>query len=105
MYLLSLTNLYSAPPSLTFLSKPTLQACSTRFTKGTTYLANKAFSVATKPDLAIYYHRAVFCPVHSTFITETNNGNFSTWPGLTAEMIAKHLPKSLAAAKDHAKIF
>ena len=60
MYLLSLTNPHSAPPHLTFLSTPTLQACSTRFNKGTKKLANTAFSMATKPDLAMYYHRAVF---------------------------------------------
>ena len=60
--------------------------------------------MAMKPDLAIYYHRAVFCPVPSTLITETNNGNFSTWPGLTAELISRHLPKSLATAKGHAKL-
>ena len=60
--------------------------------------------MAMKPDLARYYHRAVFWPVPSTFITAINNGNFCTWPGLTAELIAKHLPKSLATAKDHAKL-
>ena len=62
MYLLSLTNLHSVPSSHTFPSTPTLQACSTRFNKGTKYLANTAFSMATKPDLAMYYHRAVFLP-------------------------------------------
>ena len=104
MYLLSLTNLHSAPPSFTFPSTPKLQSCSTRFTQDTTYLANNAFSMAAKPDLAIYYHRAAFCPAPSTFITEINNRNFSTWPGLTEELIAKHLPKSLVTAKGHAKL-
>ena len=33
-----------------------------------------------------------------------NSGNFSTWPGLTAELISKHLPKSLATAKGHNKL-
>ena len=36
MYLLSLTNPHSAPPSLTFPSMPTLQACYTRSTSTTT---------------------------------------------------------------------
>ena len=69
MYLMSLTNLHSAPPPLTFPSTPTLQAYSTRFNKGTKYLANNAFSMATKPDLAMYYHRAAFSSVLTTFIT------------------------------------
>ena len=104
MYLLSLTNPHSAPPSLTFTSMQKFQACSKRLTRDTTYLANNAFSKATKIDLAIYYHRSAFCPVTSTFITAINNGNLSTWPGLTAELISKHLPKSLATEKGHAKL-
>ena len=60
--------------------------------------------MATKPDLAMYYHRANFSPVPTTFITAINNGNFSTWPGLTAELISKHLPKSLTTAKGHDKL-
>ena len=104
MYLLSLTNPHSAPPSLTFPSTPKFQACSTRFSQDTTYLANNAFSMATKPDLEIYYHRAAFCLVPSTFFAAINKGNFSTWPGLTALLISKHLPKILAIAKGHAKL-
>ena len=83
---------------------PTLQACSTRFNKGTNYLVNNAFAMATKPDLAMYYHRAAFSPFPTTFISAINNGTFSTWPGLAAELISKHLPKSLATAKGHNKL-
>ena len=74
MYLMSLTNPYSAPPSLTFPIMSTLQACSTIFNKGTNYLANNASSMATKPDLVMYYHCAAFSPVPTTFITAINNG-------------------------------
>ena len=104
MYLLSLPNPHSAPPSLMFPSTPKLQACFTRFAQDTAYLVNNAFSMAKKPDLAIYFHHSAFCPVPSTFIMEINKEKFSTWPGLTAELIAKHLPKILAAAKGHAKL-
>ena len=41
---------------------------------------------------------------YTTFISEINNGSFSTWPGLKAELISKHLPKSLATAKGHNKL-
>ena len=101
MYLMSLTNPHSAPPSLTFPSTPTLQACSTRFNKGTNYLANNAFSMATNPYLAMYYHCATFSLVSTTLITAINNGKFSTCPVLTAELISKHLQKSLATEKGH----
>ena len=104
MDILYLTNPHSTPPPFTFPSMPTLQACSTRFNKGTKYLANNALSMATNPDLAMYYHCAAFYPVPTTFITSINNGNFSTWPGLTAELITKHLPKILVKAKGHDKL-
>ena len=65
---------------------------------------NNAFAMATKPDLAMYYHRAAFSPVPTKFITAINNDNLSTWPGLTADLISKHLPKSLATSKVHNKI-
>ena len=104
MYLMSLINSHSAPLTPTVPSMPTLQACSTRFNKGTNYVVNNAFAMATNPDLAIYYHRAAFSPVPTTFISAINKGNFSTWPGLTAELISKHLPKSLSKAKGHNKL-
>ena len=78
MYLLSLTNPNSAPPSLTFPIPPKFQAYSTRFSQDTTYLENNAFSMATKPDLAIYYHRAAFCLVPSNFIAAINKRKIST---------------------------
>ena len=101
---MSLINPHSAPPTPTVPSMPTLQACSTRFNKGKNYVVNNAFAMATKPDIAMYYHQAAFSPVPTTFISAINKGNFSTWPGLTAELISKHLPKSLATAKGHNKL-
>ena len=60
--------------------------------------------MATKTDLVMYYHRAAFPPVPTKFISAINKGNFSTWLGLTAELISKHLPKSLATTKGHNKL-
>ena len=104
MYLMSLINPHSAPPTPTVPSMATLQACSTRFNKSTNYVVNNALAMATKLDLAMCYHRAAFSPVPTTFISAINKGNFSTWLGLTAELISKHLPKSLATAKGHNKL-
>ena len=69
-----------------------------------TSLSNNVFSMTTKADLAIYYHRAAWSPVPATFITAINNGYFATWPGLTAALISKHLPKSINTAKGHMKL-
>ena len=104
MYLLSLTDPHSAPPFLTSPSTPKFQTCSTRVTQDTIHLVNNVFSMTTKSDLAIYYHRTAFFPVPSTFIAAINKGKFSTWPGLTSKLISKHLPKSLATEKCHAKL-
>ena len=78
MYLMSVINPHSTPLTPTVPSMPILQACSTRFNKGTNYVVNNTFAMATKPDLAMYYHRAAFSPVPTTFISAINKVNFST---------------------------
>ena len=106
MYLLSLTDPHTLPSPHQHVpsSLSNFKSCSARHAPVTSILANNAFAMSTKPDLAMYYHRAAFCPVPSTFIKAINNGAFASWPGLTAELISKHLPKSLATAKGHLKL-
>ena len=36
-----------------------------------------------------------------TLINAVNNSFFSTWPGLTKELVSKHLGKSRATSKGH----
>ena len=55
----------------------------------------------TKRKLAQYFHAAVFSPVKSTFISAINNGHFTSWPGLSASLISKHLPQSPFTVKGH----
>ena len=38
-----------------------------------------------------------------TWTKAINAGYFATWPGLTSELVRKHLPKLLATAKGHMK--
>ena len=57
----------------------------------------------TKSELARYLHAAAGCPTKSTFIQAINNGNFVTWPGLTSNLISKHLPPSIPTIKGHIK--
>ena len=52
-------------------------------------------------DLATYLHAACFSPVPSTFVKAIKNNHFSTWPGLTADLINKILPKSIITDKGH----
>jgi len=48
-----------------------------------------------------FLHACCFSPATSTFIKAIKNGNFLTWPGLTAENVRKHLPVFIATLKGH----
>ena len=52
-------------------------------------------------DLVNFLHGACFAPVASTWIKAIRNGHFATWPGLTPELVTKHLPTSVYTAKGH----
>ena len=51
--------------------------------------------------LVEYLHAACFSPVKATWIKAIQNNTFVTWPGLTAELVAKHLPPSTATVQGH----
>ena len=57
----------------------------------------------TKADLATYLHAACFSPTTDTFLKAIKNNHFITWPGLTQQLIQKHLPPSIDTAKGHIK--
>ena len=52
-------------------------------------------------DLAEFLHGCACGPVSSTFVTAIQNKHFVTWPGLTPDLIRKHLPPSRATVKSH----
>ena len=55
----------------------------------------------THAELANYLHAACFSPVPSTFIKAISNNHLTSWPGLTATLINKHLQQSMATAQGH----
>ena len=55
----------------------------------------------TRVELVQYLHAACYSPVASTFVQVIKKGFFKTWPGLTPELVEKHLPPSIASAKGH----
>jgi hypothetical protein len=55
----------------------------------------------TKQQLATYLHAACFSPTPTTLIKAIQNGYLSSWPGLTTELISKHLPPQPATIKGH----
>ena len=52
-------------------------------------------------DIVRYLHRAAGSPVPSTWCTAIANGNYTTWPSLTPQLVKTHLPKSAATTKGH----
>jgi hypothetical protein len=54
-----------------------------------------------KTQLAIFLHTTLFSPAPSTLIKAIKIGYLSTWPGLTPELISKHLPPQIATMKGH----
>ena len=63
--------------------------------------ANSAYQTKSNTDLIQFLHAACGSPVPSTWIQAIDNGNFATWPGLTSDLVRKHLPKAIATVKGH----
>jgi hypothetical protein len=70
-----------------------------------THTANAILHIdkRTRSDLAQYLHACAFSPTKYTFLQAIKNGHFQSWPGLTYDLIAKHLPPSIATSKGHMK--
>ena len=63
--------------------------------------ANNVYELTKKRVIVVYLHKAAFSPVPSTWIQAIEIGFFTSWPGLTADLVRKHLPKSGATVKGH----
>ena len=48
-----------------------------------------------------YYYACLFSPIKQTFLRAINNGNFISWPGITAKSVTNFMTKSVATAKGH----
>ena len=60
-----------------------------------------AFIDYNKPELLKYHHSACFSPVLSTWLKEIQQGNFSSWPGLTVNLFHKHSKKPMNTSLGH----
>ena len=56
----------------------------------------------SNPELAKWYHTALFIPVKKNLLQAIKNGHFTTWPNLKVELM-NHLPPSMATTKGHMK--
>ena len=63
--------------------------------------ANSVYAIKRLGEIIQYLHQSCCSPVQSTWIKAIDAGYFTTWPNLTAELVRKHLPKSVATEKGH----
>ena len=55
----------------------------------------------TSHDLALYHHATLGSPVTSTLLRAIRRGHLTTFPGLTINLISKHLPASIPTELGH----
>ena len=60
--------------------------------------------MSIKVDLAKYHHQSSWSPVLHTWTEAITKGFFATFPGLSPELVQKHLPQSPATTKGHQKL-
>ena len=68
---------------------------------GASRQANNVYNYALKRNIVKYLHCAAGSPVPATWCGAIDNNHYATWPGLTFQMVHKHLPESLATTKGH----
>ena len=66
-------------------------------------MAANVYSLPSISQTIRYLHAAAGFPTKDSWITAIKNGNYKTWPGLTAEAVSKHFPESIETQKGHMK--
>jgi hypothetical protein len=87
------TNLWTIPLTPASLARP--------LTQPTQHAAYNAYDNTTKKEHVTFLHASAGSPVPSTWIQAIDNDQYLTWPGLTADLVRKHLPKSRATVQGH----
>jgi hypothetical protein len=64
-------------------------------------LAQNIQRLRTKEQLVEYLHRAASHPVKKTWLAAIKAGEYATWPGLTYELVSKHLQNTEETAMGH----
>ena len=90
------TGLYHTPMTPTVDPDPT--------PSNKTQTTNNVYSMRTKADLVQYLHQECWSPTPHTWYKAIKKGFFATLPGLTAQLVQKHLLSSKATVKGHMKL-
>jgi hypothetical protein len=63
-------------------------------------VANNVYELHSTGSLVHYLHKALFIPIESASLKVVKHGHLVTWPGLTEEVINKHLKLRTATANE-----
>ena len=66
-------------------------------------VAASVYSLPSMPQTIRYLHAAAGFPTKDSWIKAIKNGNYATWPGITAEAVNRHFPESIETQKGHMK--
>ncbi len=66
-------------------------------------VAANVYTLPSMPQTIRYLHAAAGFPTKDSWIKAIKNGNYSTWPGVTAEAVNRHFPESIETQKGHMK--
>ena len=67
-------------------------------------MAENVYTITSKESLIRYLHQCLFIPTKKTLVKAIKNNQLTTWSGLTADAVHKHLPyAALATYKGHIK--
>jgi hypothetical protein len=64
---------------------------------------HNVYELKTQPELVRYYHAAAGFPTKPTWIKAIKNNQYALWPGLTADVVARHYPDSKETPKGHGR--
>ena len=65
------------------------------------FSANHVYETKSKQVLILFYHAACFSPTKLTSMEAIKRNAFASWPGLSAELVNKYLPRKEATIKGH----
>ena len=63
------------------------------------FSSNHVHETKSKQKLILFYHTTCFSPTKRTFVEATKRNPFESWPGITAELVNKYLPRTEAIIK------
>ena len=71
--------------------------------RSTQEVAANVYTLPSIPQTIRYLHAAAGFPTKDSWIKAIKNGNYATWPGISAEAVNRHFPESIETQKGHMK--